>query len=91
MAPGHICLLTTVIKRGSRTRNVAKRKFEGDKLKFTGAKVTDEKHPSKLELSSAICQSLVTQCSMTPTEADTLLNQTFSSALELKELEQVKE
>jgi hypothetical protein len=62
--------------------------FEGDKLKSMNVKSKDEKHPNKIQLSSAICQSLVTQCSMTPTEADTLLNQAFTLALELKELEQ---
>ena len=42
-------------------------------------KRTDEKHPSKLQLSSALCQSLVTQCSITPTEADSILDQAFAS------------
>jgi hypothetical protein len=55
--------------------------FEGDKnAKSDGDKCTDEKHPSKLQLSSALCQSLVTQCSMTPTKADSILSHAFASA-----------
>jgi hypothetical protein len=63
-------------------RRDAKRvRFEGDKPpKSDGDKRTDEKHPSKLQLSSALRQSLVTQCSMTPTEADSVLSQAFASA-----------
>ena len=63
-------------------RRDAKRvRFEGDKPpKSDGDKRTDEKHPSKLQLSSALCQSLVTQCSMTPTEADSVLSKAFASA-----------
>ena len=61
---------------------------DGDISKTPDKKVKDEKHPNKLQLSSAICQSLVTQCSMTPTEADTLLFLAFLSAMELDELGQ---
>ena len=62
-------------------RNAKRIKFEGDKnAKSNSDKRTDEKHPSKLQLSSALCQSLVTQCSMTPTEADSILSQAFPSA-----------
>ena len=62
-------------------RNAKRVKFEGDKnAKSDSDKRTDEKHPSKLQLSSALCQSLVTQCSMTPTEADLILSQAFASA-----------
>ena len=62
-------------------RNAKHVKFEGDKnAKSDSNKRTDEKHPSKLQLSSALCQSLVTQCSMTPTEADSILSQAFASA-----------
>jgi hypothetical protein len=45
----------------------------------------DEKHPSKLQLASAVKQSLVlvTQCSMTPTEAGTLFKNAFNRALDL--------
>jgi hypothetical protein len=60
-------------------RNAKRIHFEGDKTKPNGGKCTDEKHPSKLQLSSALCQSLVTQCSMTPTEADSILDQAFAS------------
>ena len=61
--------------------------FEGDKTpKSDSNKHKDKKHPSKLQLSSALCQSLVTQCSMTPTKADSLLSQAFASAsVDLKE------
>ena len=60
--------------------NAKRVRFEGDKnTKSEGDKRTDEKHPSKLQLSSALCQSLVTQCSMTPTEADLFLSQAFAS------------
>ena len=56
-------------------------RFEGDKnVKSDGDKRTDEKHPSKLQVSSALRQSLVTQCSMTPTKADLILSQAFASA-----------
>ena len=63
-------------------RRDAKRvRFEGDKApKSNGEKRSDEKHPSKLQLSSALRQSLVTQCSMTPTEADSILSQAFATA-----------
>jgi hypothetical protein len=37
---------------------------DGDISKTPDKKVKDEKHPNKLQLSSAICQSLVTQCSI---------------------------
>ena len=40
---------------------------DGDISKTLDKKVKDEKHPNKLQLSSAIRQSLVTKCSMTPT------------------------
>ena len=44
----------------------------------TAAKpVKEEKHPSKLQLSSSLCQSLVTHCCMTPSEADELVTQAF--------------
>jgi len=51
------------------------------------AVVKEEKHPSKLQLSSAIRQSLVTACSMTPSEADKIFNQAFDDAkrMDLKE------
>jgi hypothetical protein len=39
--------------------------------------VKDEKHPSKLQLSTFLCQSLVTHCAMMPTEADTVLDEAF--------------
>ena len=63
-------------------RRDAKRvRFEGDKApKSVGEKRSDEKHPSKLQLSSALCQSLVAQCSMMPTKADSILSQAFASA-----------
>ncbi len=54
-------------------------------------KLKDEKHPNNLQLSSTIRQSLVTQFSMTPTEADTLLSLAFSSAMELNEIGQGNE
>ena len=55
--------------------------FEGDKTpKSDSNKHKDKKHPSKLHLSSALRQSLVTQCSMTPTKANLLLSQAFASA-----------
>jgi hypothetical protein len=56
-------------------------RFEGDKnVKSNSNKRTDEKHPSKLQLNSALRRSLVTQCFMTPTEADLILSQAFASA-----------
>ena len=62
-------------------RNAKRVRFKGDKpTKSEGDKRTDEKHPSKLQLSSALRQSLVTQCSMTPTKADSFLSQAFASA-----------
>jgi hypothetical protein len=68
-------------------RDAKRVRFEGDKNpKSDSDKRTDKKHPTKLQLSSALRQSLVTQCSMTPTEADSLLNQAFTSATgDLKE------
>ena len=76
-----------------RAERAAKRvKFgDGDISKTPDKKVKDEKHPNKLKLSSAIHQSLVTQCSMTPTEADTLLSSALSSAMDLDELGQGNE
>ena len=64
---------------------------DGDISKTPDKKVKDEKHPNKLQLSSAIRWSFVTQFSMTPTEADTLLSLAFSSAMELNELGQGNE
>ena len=64
-------------------RDAKRVRFEGDKgdkTKPDGGKRTDEKHPSKLQLSSALRRSLVTRCSMTPTEADSILDQAFASA-----------
>ena len=62
-------------------RDAKRVRFEGDtNAKSDGDKCTDEKHPSKLQLGSALRQSLVTQCSMTPTEADSILDQVFASA-----------
>jgi hypothetical protein len=49
----------------------------------TPAAKKDEKHPSKLQLASVVKQSLVTQCSMTPTEAGTLFENAFNRALDL--------
>jgi hypothetical protein len=68
-------------------RDTKRVRFEGDKnAKSDSDKSTDEKHPSKLQLGSALRQSLVPQCSMTPTEADSLLSQAFPSATgDLKE------
>jgi hypothetical protein len=43
----------------------------------------DEKHPSKLQLASSIRQSLVTHCSMTPTEANTVFTEAFNCAMDL--------
>ena len=44
----------------------------------TAAKpVKEEKHPSKLQISSSLRQSLVTHCCMTPLEADKLVTQAF--------------
>ncbi len=76
-----------------RAECAAKRvKFDnGDDSKTHYNKVKDKKYPNKLQLSSANCQSLMTQCSMTPTEADTLLSLAFSSAMELDELGQGNE
>jgi len=62
-------------------RDAKRVRFEGYKnAKSDGDKRTDEKHPSKLQLSSALCQSLVAQCSMMPTKADSILSQAFASA-----------
>jgi hypothetical protein len=43
----------------------------------------DEKHPSKHQLASSIRQSLVTHCSMTPTEANTVFTNAFDRAMDL--------
>jgi len=64
-------------------RDAKRVRFEGDKgdkTKPDGGKRTGKKHPSKLQLSSSLRQSLVTQCSMTPTKADSILDQVFASA-----------
>ena len=62
-------------------RDAKRVRFEGDKApKSDSEKRSDEKHPSKLQLISALRQSLVTQCSMTPTEADSILSQAFATA-----------
>ena len=51
------------------------------------AVIKEEKHPSKLQLSSAMRQSLITACSMTPSEADKIFNQVLDEAtsMDLKE------
>jgi hypothetical protein len=62
-------------------------KFSGDAEKKNSASkpqlVKDEKHPSKLQLSSSLRQSLATHCTMTPTEADTVLDEAFGRAIGL--------
>jgi hypothetical protein len=45
--------------------------------------VKDEKHSSKLQLSTSLCQSLITNCAMMPTEADTVLGEAFDHAMDL--------
>jgi hypothetical protein len=58
-------------------------KFDDSTSSSKATKAKEEKHPSQLQLSSALRQSLVTQCSMTPSEADTLISKAY--ALSLKE------
>jgi hypothetical protein len=62
-------------------------KFSGDaEKKNPDSKpqpVKDKKHPSKLQLSTTIRQSLVTHCAMTPTEADTVLDEAFGHAMDV--------
>jgi hypothetical protein len=62
-------------------------KFSGDAEKKNPASkpqpVKDEKHPSKLQLSTSLCQSLVTHCAMRPTEADTVLDEAFGRPMDL--------
>jgi hypothetical protein len=41
----------------------------------------NEKQPSKLQLASSICQSLVTHCMMTPTEVNTVFTKAFDRAM----------
>jgi hypothetical protein len=55
----------------------------------TKAKVTtkpaaskDEKHPTKLQLASSICQSLVTHCLMTPTKVNNVFDKAFECAMD---------
>ena len=43
----------------------------------------EEKHPSKLQHTSSVCQLLVTHCSMTPTKADKVFNEAFNRAMDL--------
>jgi hypothetical protein len=43
----------------------------------------DEKHPSKLQLSTSLHQSLVTHCAMMPTEANAVLDEAFGNAMDL--------
>jgi hypothetical protein len=45
--------------------------------------VKDKKHPSKLQLSTSLHQSLVHHCALMPTEADTVLDEAFGHALDL--------
>ena len=62
-------------------------KFSGDAEKKNPAlkpqPVKDKKHPSKLQLSTSLCQSLVTHCTMMPTEADTVLDEAFDRTMDL--------
>ena len=57
-------------------------KFDDGASSSKSAKVKDEKHPSQLQLSSALRQSLVTQCSMTPSEADSLISKAYASSID---------
>jgi hypothetical protein len=45
--------------------------------------VKDKKHPSKFQLSTSLHQSLFTHCAMTPTEANTVLDEAFDRAMDL--------
>jgi hypothetical protein len=47
------------------------------------AATKNEKHPSKLQLASSICQSLVTHCSMTPTQVNTVFTEAFDRAMDV--------
>jgi hypothetical protein len=42
----------------------------------------DDKHPSKLQLSTSLCQSLVTNCAMMLTEANSVLDKVFDRAMD---------
>jgi hypothetical protein len=43
----------------------------------------DEKHPTKLQLASSICQLLLTHCLMTPTKANNVFNEAFERTMDL--------
>ena len=60
-------------------------KFSPDTKKATSlnAPKKDEKRPSKLQLASSVKQSLVTQCSMTPTKAGNFFESAFNHAMDL--------
>ena len=59
---------------------------DGNSAKSSELKpVKEEKHPSKLQLSSSLRQSLVTHCCMTPSEADNLISQALEGDEELKD------
>ncbi len=53
------------------------------KVATKSAATKNEKHPSKLQLASSIHQSLVTHCSMTPTEVNTVFAEAFNRAMDL--------
>lgn len=53
---------------------------DGSPKSSTEKPTKDEKHPSQLQLSSLRCQSLVTHCCMTPSEAEELIKQTYGDA-----------
>ena len=66
-------------------RSAKRVKFSPDTKAATNlhASKKDEKHPSKLQLASSVKQSLVTQCSMTPTEAGDFFESAFNRAMDL--------
>jgi len=69
-------------------RNAKRVKFStggGDSTSAVAKSSKDDKHPSKLQLNTAIRQSLVSHCSMTPSEADHIFNQAFDDAMASKE------
>jgi hypothetical protein len=43
----------------------------------------DEKHPTKLQLASLVCQLLITHCLMTPTEVNNVFNKALKRAMDL--------
>jgi len=72
----------------NKKRNAKRVKFStggGDSTLAAAKSSKDDKHPSKLQLNTAIHQSLVSHCSMTPSEADQIFNQAFDDAMASKE------